>query len=103
MAPAPHLAQALDDAHELARGRDDLPGWRTLEGSTERVLAQLDGDEVDPAYTDRVESDGTLGPDLDPDVVDLVVASITALQETPDEEQLEIALRALTDLELLVR
>lgn len=103
MAPAPHLVQALADARELAQGRDDLPGWRALEGSTGRILERLDGDEVDPAYTDVVETDGTLGPDLDPDTVDLVVASITALQETPDEEQLELTLRALADLELLVR
>ncbi len=103
MAPAPHLVQALEDGRALAQERDDLPGWRALEGSTGRILDELDGDEVDPAYSDLAETEGTLGPDLDADVVDRVVASITALQETPDEEQLELALQALSELELVVR
>ena len=103
MAPAPHLVQALEDGRAMAEQRDDLTGWKALHGSTTRILERLDHEGRDPAYTDVAETDGTLGPDLDPDVVDRVVGSLTALEEIPDREQLELALHALEELELLVR
>jgi hypothetical protein len=103
VAPAPHLVQALQDGRALAEQRDDLAGWKALYGSTTRILERLDTEDVDPAYTEMAETDGTLGPDLDPDVVDRAVGSLTALEEVPDTEQLELALQALEELELLVR
>lgn len=99
MAPAPHLAQALEDARELARGRDDHPGFRAVEAQAGRVLERLDVEDVDPAYADHADAEGPVGTSLDPDAVDRAVASLTALVEEPDAEQLELALTALTDLE----
>ena len=103
VAPAPHLIQALQDGRAMAEQRDDLAGWRALHGSTNRILEHLDTGDVDPAHAEVAETDGTLGPDLDPDVVDRVVGSLTALEEVPDLEQLELAMHALEELELLVR
>ena len=103
MAPAPHLVQALHDGRAMAEQHDGLAGWKALHGATSRILARLDDGDVDPAYTEMAETDGTLGPDLDPDVVDRVVGSLTALEEVPGKEQLELAMQALEELELLVR
>lgn len=99
MADAPHLVQALTDAQELAGSRDDHPGWRALEAQTARVLDRLDVDDVDPAYVDASEAEGPIGGDLDPDAADRAVASLTALQDQPHTEQLELAQVAMTDLE----
>jgi hypothetical protein len=99
MAPAPHLVQALQDARELAVGRDDHPGWKAVAAQTERVLGRLDVEDVDPAYADLGDTEGPIGTTLDPDVADLATASLTALMEQPHTEQLELALSALTDLE----
>jgi hypothetical protein len=99
MAPAPHLTEALRDARELASRFDDHPDWRALEAQAERVLDRLGIDEADPGYADEFESEGLTGGEVDVDVVDRAVASLTAVQEQPHEEQLEIAQRAMTDLE----
>lgn len=87
----------------MAEQRNDLAGWQALHGSTSRILEQLDNEDADPAYTDLAETEGSLGTDLDPDTVDRVVASLTALEEAPDEEQLELAMQGLEELEQLVR
>ena len=97
-APAPHLTEALRDARDLAAAQDG-PGWTALEAQTARVLERLGVDEADPGYADEVESAGLLGGTLDADVVDRAVASLTALEEQPHQEQLAIAQRAMTDLE----
>jgi hypothetical protein len=99
MAPAPHLTEALRDARDFAARFDDEPGWLALEAQAERVLDRLGIDEADPGYADVYEAEGIAGPELDPDVVDRAVASLTAVQEQPHEEQLAIAQRAMTDLE----
>lgn len=98
MAPAPHLVQALQDAHRLGAEQDEA-AFKAIEAQTQRVLERLGDEDVDPAYTDLAESEGPLGHTLDPDAVDFAVASLTALEEQPDVEQAELALRALTDLE----
>lgn len=99
MTPAPHLTQALDEARELARDRDDHPGWTAIEAQAGRVLERLDVEDVDPAYADLGDTEGPVGTSLDPDAADRAVASLTALLEEPHVEQLELALAALTDLE----
>jgi hypothetical protein len=100
MAPAPHLVQALQDARAFATDRaDDHAGWKAVEAQTQRVLERLDVEDVDPAYTDLGETEGPIGTGLDPDAADLAAASLTALMEQPHEEQVELALSALTDLE----
>lgn len=99
MAPAPHLVQALQQARDLAAGREDPPGWRALEARSRRVLARLEEPVADPGYVDAGEAEGPVGETVDPDAADRAVASLTALQDEPDETQLELALTALTDLE----
>lgn len=99
MAPAPHLTQALRDTRDLAGQFDDDPDWLALEAQAGRVLDRLGVDEADPGYADVYEAEGVAGPELDPDVVDRAVASLTAVQEEPHVEQVRIAQGAMTDLE----
>ena len=99
MAPAPHLVQALNDAHAEASQRSDDPAWTAIAAQTRRVLERLDVEDVDPAYADLGDTEGPMGTTLDPDATDRAVASLTAMLEQPHIEQVELAIGALTDLE----
>lgn len=100
MAPAPHLVQALSDAQAFAADQEDgQAGWKAVAAQTQRVLERLGVEDVDPAYADLGDTEGPVGTGLDPDAADLAASSLTALMEQPHQEQLELALSALTDLE----
>jgi hypothetical protein len=97
------LVQALVDARRLAISEEDASGWRELAGRIERILEAVG---VDPDEGLRAPVNGetdTATPLAEPDTVDRAAASLAALLERPDEDQLELANRDVRDLEAAVR
>jgi hypothetical protein len=98
------LVQVLLDARRLATESEDHAAWRELAGRTARILeaAGLDPEE---GLRAPVEPEAATAPAAlaDPDTVDLAAASLAALLDRPDEDQLELANRAVRDLEAAVR
>jgi hypothetical protein len=98
------LVQVLLDARRLAlESADDHTAWRELAGRTERIL---DAAGLDPEQGLRApvngETDTASGPTAGPTTVDNAAASLAALLDRPDEDQLELANRAVRDLETAV-
>jgi hypothetical protein len=99
------LVQVLLDARRLAtESGEDETAWRELAGRTGRILeaAGLDPEE---GLRAPVEPETATAPAAlaDPDTVDLAAASLAALLDRPDEDQLELANRAVRDLEAALR
>lgn len=98
-----HLVSALHQTREIAAERDDTSGWRELGGRAERILATLDaGDDEDPngppaAGIERIDRNR-----VDEDTADLALASLMALFDRDDEDQLELALESVRDLEAAI-
>jgi hypothetical protein len=98
-----HLVQALHTTRELAADRDGS-GWTELAGRTDRILDALGVDGEEAAYRPEVgidRIDRTI--EVDVDTADRAAASLMALHDRPDEDQLELANRAVRDLEDAVR
>jgi hypothetical protein len=98
------LVQVLLDARRLALSSEDTSAWRELAGRTSRILeaAGLDPEEGLRAPVNG-ETASEPGPLAEPDTVDHAAASLAALLDRPDEDQLELANRAVRDLEASVR
>jgi hypothetical protein len=100
------LVQRLLDARQLGVGRDDESGWRELCGRIARIL---DAAGIDPEdglrepVSDPADAQPENAAMADPDTVDHAAASLSALLDRPDEDQLELANRAIRDLEAAVR
>jgi hypothetical protein len=100
------LVQRLLDARQLGVANDEESGWRELAGRIERILAAAGVDPVD-GLREPVADPSDAQPEADvlaePDTVDRAAASLAALLDRPDEDQLELANRAIRDLEAALR
>ncbi|MFA9444595.1 hypothetical protein [Egicoccus sp. AB-alg6-2] len=88
------------DAGQSDAGEGDA-GWRELEARLGRILGMLGVDGGEPATRpvagiDRIDRSGFT---LEPGSTQRAVASLTALGDRPDDHQLELANRAVRDLE----
>lgn len=97
------LVQVMLDARDLAAGRDES-GWRELAGRIERIL-EVAGIDPEQGLREPVPADEAVeDPELlvGPATVDHAAASLAALLDLPDDDQLELANRAVRDLETAV-
>ncbi|MFA9431784.1 hypothetical protein [Egicoccus sp. AB-alg2] len=100
------IVQVLRESRELAsrNGADDEhadSGWRELAGRLDRIMDRMGIDGGEPATRpamgmDRIDRGGFA---LEPDTADRAVASLMALGDRPDQDQLELANQAVRDLE----
>lgn len=98
------LVQVLSESRELATSRaddDGGSGWRELAGRLDRILDRLGVGGSEPsrapvAGMDRIDRDSF---SVEVDTTDRATASLMALADRPDEDQLELANRAVRDLE----
>lgn len=101
------VVQVLHQSRELAASRlasddtDQDSGWRELDGRLERIIDRLGVDGSEPsrapvAGMDRIDRNSFT---IEQDTTDHAVASLMALADRPDEDQLELANRAVRDLE----
>jgi hypothetical protein len=99
------LVQRLLDARQLGADRDDA-GWRELCGRIERILEAVGVDPVDglrAPVSDPADAQPSTEALAEPDTVDRTAASLAALLDRPDEDQLELANRDVRDLEAALR
>ena len=92
------LVQALTDARILADGRGDHTGWRELAGRLDRILEAIGVEGWDPITAPATEGQDDQ-PAVGQDTADHAAASLLALLDRPDEDQLALANRALRALE----
>lgn len=100
-----HIVQVLHESRRLAASRleedEHTSGWRELEGRLGRIIERLGTAGQEPATPpavgiDRMDRDSFT---IEQDTTDNAVASLMALADRPDEDQLELANRAVRDLE----
>lgn len=94
-----HLIQALHETRELAEEHDGEPGWRELRDQVDGILERLTGDGDDASYTEPVGAKRMVRPDVTPPEAERAVAALMAVQDLPDDRQLDLARDAVQDLE----
>lgn len=98
------IVQVLHESRRLAAERaaaEETAGWRELEGRLGRILDRLGVDGSEPVGTpamgmDRIDRSSFT---IEQDTTDNAIASLMALADRPDDDQLELANRSVRDLE----
>jgi hypothetical protein len=93
------LVRAMTDACRLADEQGDADtAWRELGGRLARVLERIGVRDLDPTTAPALD-DGGDRPTVGQGTADGATASLRALLDRPDEDQLAIANQAVRDLE----
>lgn len=97
-----HLVHVLDATRRLAAERTEEPGWRELHERTSRILEAIgsigSGEPLEATFAgmDRINREVIR---LDEESAELLAASLTALEDRPDGDQVEHANRTLRSME----
>jgi hypothetical protein len=93
------LVGALCDARRLAEGREDDAGWRELAGRVDRILDRIGVVDLDPTTAPAIPTDGSEPPTVGTATADHATASLLALLDRDDDDQLALANEAIRTLE----
>jgi hypothetical protein len=92
------LVRALTDARRLVDDQPEDAAWRELAGRLDRILEVVGVEGLDPTSAPAVDA-GTDRPTVGQGTADNATASLRALLDRPDEDQLDLANQAIRDLE----
>jgi hypothetical protein len=92
------LVRALTDTRRLVDEQQDDAAWRELGGRIDRILEAVGVEGLDPTSAPAID-DGSDRPTVGQGTADSATASLRALLDRPDEDQLALANQAVRDLE----